>query len=50
MTKAEYGALVKLMRGSPETAANRAARRVLVDGLAQATPCARPAQVGRLSI
>ncbi|MBM64112.1 MAG: hypothetical protein CL484_14280 [Acidobacteria bacterium] len=36
MTGAEYDALVKLMRGSPESAANRAARRVLVDGLSQA--------------
>jgi transposase len=33
---AEYDALVKLMRGSPESAANRAARRVLVDGISQA--------------
>jgi DNA-binding MarR family transcriptional regulator len=36
MTGAEYDALVKLMRGSPESAANRAARRVLVDGISQA--------------
>lgn len=33
---AEYDALVKLMRGSPGSAANRAARRVLVDGISQA--------------
>lgn len=32
----EYDALVKLMRGIPESAANRAARRVLVDGISQA--------------
>ncbi len=36
MTGAEYDALVKLMRGIPESAANRAARRVLVDGISQA--------------
>ncbi|RCV93922.1 hypothetical protein DU506_00605 [Vreelandella rituensis] len=36
MTGAEYDALVKLMRGNPESAANRAARRVLVDGITQA--------------
>lgn len=32
----QYDVLVKLMRGNPESAANRAARRVLVDGIAQA--------------
>jgi len=32
----QYDALVKLMRGSAESAANRAARRVLVDGVSQA--------------
>lgn len=36
MKGAVYDALVKLMRGSPESAANRAARRVLVDGITQA--------------
>ncbi|MGO2241119.1 MAG: hypothetical protein ACTH5D_05110 [Halomonas sp.] len=35
MTGAEYDALVKLMRGSPESAANRAARGVLVEGMSQ---------------
>lgn len=35
MTGVEYDALVKLMRGIPESAANRAARRVLVDGMPQ---------------
>lgn len=36
MTGEQYEALVKLMRGSADSAANRAARRVLVDGVAQA--------------
>ncbi len=35
MTSDQYDALVKLMRGAPDTPANRAARRVLVDGLSQ---------------
>ena len=36
MTGEQYDALVRLMRGSPESAANKAARLVLVDGLTQA--------------
>lgn len=36
MTGEQYDALVRLMRGSPESAANKAARRVLVDGIGQA--------------
>lgn len=36
MTGSEYDALVKLMRGNPKSAANRAARRVLVEGMSQA--------------
>ncbi|EMQ1682864.1 hypothetical protein WEV12_002172 [Pseudomonas aeruginosa] len=32
----QYDALVKLMRGDAESAGNRAARRVLVDGITQA--------------
>ncbi|MNG33612.1 hypothetical protein D3C84_1199040 [compost metagenome] len=32
----QYDALVKLMRGDVESAGNRAARRVLVDGVGQA--------------
>ena len=36
MTGEQYDALVKLMRGDPESAGNRAARRVLVDGVSQA--------------
>jgi hypothetical protein len=36
MTGAQYDALVKLMRGDAESAGNRAARRVLVDGITQA--------------
>ncbi|NDP49496.1 MAG: hypothetical protein GZ085_14130 [Sulfuriferula multivorans] len=36
ITGEQYDALVKLMRGSPESPANRAARRVLVDGATQA--------------
>lgn len=36
MTGDQYDALVKLMRGDAESAGNRAARRVLVDGISQA--------------
>ncbi|WP_326430446.1 hypothetical protein VQ574_21095 (plasmid) [Stutzerimonas frequens] len=36
MTGEQYGALVKLMRGAADSPANRAARRVLVDGILQA--------------
>jgi len=36
VTAEQYDALVKLMRGSPESPGNLAARRVLVDGLPQA--------------
>lgn len=36
MTGEQYEALVKLMRGDAESAGNRAARRVLVDGISQA--------------
>lgn len=36
MTGDQYGALVKLMRGDLYCDGNRAARRVLVDGIAQA--------------
>jgi hypothetical protein len=36
MTEAQFDAIVKLMRGTPESGANRAARRVLVDGFSQA--------------
>lgn len=36
MTSEQYDALVKLMRGAAESAANRAARRVLVEGASQA--------------
>lgn len=36
MSGEQYDALVKLMRGDSESAGNRAARRVLVDGKAQA--------------
>ncbi|MCQ9390984.1 MULTISPECIES: transcriptional regulator KorA [Pseudomonas syringae group] len=36
MTGDQYDALVKLMRGIPTSPANRAARRVLVDGITQA--------------
>lgn len=36
MTGEQYDALVKLMRGKPESPACRAARRVLVDGVSQA--------------
>ncbi|NWD57120.1 hypothetical protein HX878_20530 [Pseudomonas veronii] len=35
MTGEQFDALVKLMRGSPTSKANRAARRVLIDGVAQ---------------
>lgn len=35
MTSIEFDALVKLMRGSPGSPANIAARRVLVDGISQ---------------
>jgi hypothetical protein len=36
MTGAQFDAIVKLMRGTPDSGANRAARRVLVDGFTQA--------------
>ncbi|AJY53157.1 MAG: TrfB-related DNA-binding protein [Halomonas sp.] len=36
MTAEQYDALVKLMRGSPDSAGNLAARRVLVDGVSKA--------------
>ena len=36
MTGVQYDTLLKLMRVSTESAANRAARRVLVDGISQA--------------
>lgn len=36
MTGDQYDALVKLMRGTSESPANSAARRVLVDGITQA--------------
>lgn len=36
MKSSQFDVLVKLMRGTPESAANRAARRVLVDGITQA--------------
>ncbi|MBC7198242.1 hypothetical protein GXB82_21970 [Pseudomonas stutzeri] len=36
MTGEQYDALVKLMRGDAKSAGNRAARRVLVDGVSQA--------------
>lgn len=36
MTGEQYDALVKLMRGDAESAGNRAARRVLVEGASQA--------------
>lgn len=35
MSVEQYMALVKLMRGKPESAANQAARRVLIDGVSQ---------------
>jgi hypothetical protein len=36
MTGEQYDALVKLMRGRPDSPANRAARQVLVEGVTQA--------------
>lgn len=36
MTGEQYDALVKLMRGDAKSGGNRAARRVLVDGITQA--------------
>lgn len=36
MTGEQYDALVKLMRGTSESVGNKAARRVLVDGVSQA--------------
>lgn len=49
MTGEQYDALVRLMRGDPGSAGNRAARRVLVDGLSQADAAreagAKPAAV-----
>lgn len=36
MTGEQFDALVKLMRGDSGSASNRAARRVLVDGITQA--------------
>ena len=36
MTGEQFDALVKLMRGKPDSPASRAARRVLVDGISQA--------------
>lgn len=36
ITPEQYDVMVKLMRGDPASASNRAARRVLVDGLSQA--------------
>jgi len=36
MTKEQFQTLTKLMRGKPESAANRSAARVLVDGETQA--------------
>lgn len=36
MTGDQYDALVKLMRGDTASTGNRAARRVLVDGISQA--------------
>lgn len=36
ITGEQYDTMVKLMRGSPQSAGNRAARRVLVDGVTQA--------------
>lgn len=36
ITGEQYDALVKLMRGTSESAGNKAARRVLVDGVSQA--------------
>ena len=45
----EYDLLVKLMRGSPGSAANRAARRVLVDGITQ-TEAARETGATRSTV
>jgi len=36
MTHEQYDTLVRLMRGNPQTAASRAARLVLVEGVTQA--------------
>lgn len=36
LTGEQYDALVKLMRGDSNSPSNRAARRVLIDGLTQA--------------
>tara|TARA_R110001592_G_scaffold47952_4_gene151520 strand:+ start:2749 stop:2964 length:216 start_codon:yes stop_codon:yes gene_type:complete len=36
MTTEQFEALVKLMRGDPESSSNQAAKRVLVDGISQA--------------
>lgn len=36
MKGSEFDALVELKKGDPESPANRAARRVLVDGISQA--------------
>lgn len=36
LTDDQFQALTKLMRGEPDSAANRAARMVLVEGLSQA--------------
>lgn len=36
MKNEQFDALVKLMRGKPDSAANQAARAVLVDGMTQA--------------
>lgn len=36
MTGEQFDALVKMMRGNPQSISNRAARRVLVDGITQA--------------
>ncbi len=36
MREREFYALVKLKQGDPKSAANRAAKRVLVDGISQA--------------
>jgi hypothetical protein len=51
MTGEQYDALVKLMRGIPESAANQAARRVLIDGATQVSAAnefdLKPATVSR---
>lgn len=36
LTNEQFDVLVKLMRGTPDSPANRSARRVLVDGITQA--------------